>query len=224
MLSCTMKPSRVEGKQVTTLEGLDEEHRKQISESFVQCGGVQCGFCIPGFAMRGVGLCNQNPNPSRDEITKAVRPHLCRCTGYKQVIDSIELYSKVRAGEPMPKLADADGSGRVGTSLPRYTGHDAVLGDRKYVDDMTVPGMLFGALRLADHPRATVVNVDASKALELEGVHRVVTAKDVPGEIYVGLIEKDWPVFVAPGQDTRCTGDVIAAVVADSQSLARQAA
>jgi len=224
MLSCTMKPSRVEGKSVTTLEGLDEDHRKQISESFVQCGGVQCGFCIPGFAMRGVGLCNQNPAPTRDEITKAVRPHLCRCTGYKQVIDSIELYSKVRAGEPMPKPPVADGSGRVGTSLPRYSGHDAVLGDRKYVDDMTVPGMLFGALRLADHPRATVVKVDASKALKLNGVHRVVTAKDVPGEIYVGLIEKDWPVFVPPGQDTRCTGDVIAAVVADNQRLARQAA
>jgi len=224
MLSCTMKPSRVQGKSVTTLEGLEEDHRKQISESFVRCGGVQCGFCIPGFAMRGVGLCNANPTPSRDEITKAVRPHLCRCTGYQQVIDSIELYSKVRAGQPLPTPADADGSGKVGTSLPRYTGHDAVLGDRKYVDDMTVPGMLFGALRLADHPRATVVNVDATKALELEGVHKVITAKDVPGEIYVGLIEKDWPVFVAPGQDTRCTGDVIAAVLADNQRLARRAA
>jgi selenium-dependent xanthine dehydrogenase len=224
MMSCTMKPSRVQGKTVTTLEGLDEAHRKQISESFVQCGGVQCGFCIPGFAMRGVGLCNANPTPSRDEITKAVRPHLCRCTGYKQVIDSIELYSKVRSGEPQPKLTADDGSGKVGTSLPRYSGHDAVLGDRKYVDDMTFPGMLYGALRLADHPRATVVNVDATKALELDGVHKVITAKDVPGEIYVGLIVKDWPVFVAPGQDTRCTGDVIAAVLADNQRLARQAA
>ncbi len=224
MLSCTMKPSRVEGKSITTLEGLDEEHRNQISESFVQCGGVQCGFCIPGFAMRGVGLCNSNPTPSRDEITKACRPHLCRCTGYKQVIDSIELYSKVRAGEALPETSAADGSGKVGTSLKRYTGHDAVLGDRKYVDDMTVPGMLYGALRLADHPRATVVKIDASKALELEGVHKVVTAKDVPGEIYVGLIVKDWPTFVAIGQDTRCTGDVIAAVVADDQRLARKAA
>ncbi len=224
MLSCTMKPSRVEGKSVTTLEGLEQEHRKQIADSFVQSGGVQCGFCIPGFAMRGVGLCNENPTPTRDEITKAIRPHLCRCTGYKQIVDSIELYSKVRNGQPMPETPEADNSGKVGTSLPRYTGHDAVLGDRKYVDDMTVPGMLYGALRLADHPRATFVKLDASKALALEGVHHVFTAKDVPGEIYVGLIEKDWPVFVAPGTDTRCTGDVIAAVVADNQKLARKAA
>ena len=99
MLSCTMKLSRVAGKSVTTLEGLDDEHRAQIANSFVHCGGVQCGFCIPGFAMRGVGLCEKNASPTRGEIEKAVRPHLCRCTGYKQVIDSIELYSKVRRGE-----------------------------------------------------------------------------------------------------------------------------
>ncbi|GAB4187276.1 MAG: selenium-dependent xanthine dehydrogenase [Phycisphaeraceae bacterium] len=224
MLSCTMKPARVEGKAVTTLEGLDETHRRQIAESFVRCGGVQCGFCIPGFAMRAVGLCNQNPKPDRNEITKAVRPHLCRCTGYKQIIDSIELYSRVRAGEAKLDEEPTDTSGRVGTSLPRYTGHDAVLGDRKYIDDMTVPGMMYGALRLSDHPRATVLKIHADKALALEGVHRVITAQDVPGDMYVGLIEKDWPVFIAPGQDTHCTGDVIAAVVADNQRLARRAA
>ena len=115
-------------------------------------------------------------------------------------------------------------SGKVGTNLPRYSGHDAVLGDRKFIDDMTVPGMLYGALRLADHPRATVLAIDATAALAMPGVHRVVTAADVPGERYVGLIEKDWPVFVAIGEETRCTGDVIAGVVADTQRLARAAA
>ena len=69
-----------------------------------------------------------------------------------------------------------------------------------------------------------MLKIDASRALELNGVHRVVTAADVPGDRYVGLIEKDWPVFVAIGEETRCTGDVIAAVVADTQRLARKAA
>ena len=224
MLSCTMKPQRVAGKQVVTLEGLDEEHRRQISECFVHCGGVQCGFCIPGFAMRAVGLCNQNAEPSRDDILKAMRPHLCRCTGYAQIVDSIELYRDVRNGAPLPQTPETDRSGKVGTSLPRYTGHDAVLGDRQYVDDMTVPGMLFGGLRLSDHPRATVLKIDASKALAMDGVHSVVTAEDVPGDRYVGLIESDWPIFVAIGENTRCTGDVIAAVIADTQHIAREAA
>jgi xanthine dehydrogenase molybdenum-binding subunit len=224
VLSCALKAEKAEGKSITTLEGLDEEHRQQIAESFVRCGGVQCGFCIPGMAMRAVGLCSNNKQPSRDDINQALKPHLCRCTGYQQIVDSIETYSKLRCGETLPEPSESDRSGKVGTSLPRYTGHDAVLGDRKFVDDMTVPGMLFGAVRLTDHPRATVLRIDASAALAMPGVHRVVTAADVPGDPYVGLIEKDWPVFVAIGEVTRCTGDVIAGVVADSQRLAREAA
>ena len=84
VLSCALSPAKAEGKSITTLEGLDEEHRQQISESFVRCGGVQCGFCIPGMAMRGVGLCDKTPSPSREEIATALKPHLCRCTGTRR--------------------------------------------------------------------------------------------------------------------------------------------
>lgn len=224
VLSCALAPAKAEGKSITTLEGLDEEHRQQIADSFVRCGGVQCGFCIPGMAMRGVGLCDKTPSPSRDEIATALKPHLCRCTGYAQIVDSIDQYAKLRRGESMPELSAADKSGRVGTDLPRYTGHDAVLGDRKFIDDMVVPNMLYGAVRLTDHPRAKVLRIDATRAKALPGVHLVVTAADVPGERYVGLIEKDWPVYVAIGEETRCSGDVIASVVADTQRLARKAA
>ena len=224
-LACAIKPAKVAGKEITTLEGLDDEHRQQIADSFVQCGGVQCGFCIPGMAMRGVALCDKNPAPSREEITTALKPHLCRCTGYTQIVDSIEQYAKLRRGEHVAEaLQDSNNLGKVGTSLPRYTGHDAVLGDRKFIDDMVVPEMLYGALRLTDHPRARVLSIDPSRALALAGVHRVVTAADVPGDPLVGLIAKDWPVFVGVGDITRCTGDVIAGVVADNQHLARRAA
>src|SRR5262245_2286547 len=60
VLSCALSPAKAEGKSITTLEGLDEENRQQLADSFVKCGGVQCGFCIPGMAMRGVGLCEKN--------------------------------------------------------------------------------------------------------------------------------------------------------------------
>jgi xanthine dehydrogenase molybdenum-binding subunit len=223
-LSCAIKPAKAAGKEITTLEGLDGEHRQQIADSFVRCGGVQCGFCIPGMAMRGVALCGKNSDPSRGEITDALKPHLCRCTGYTQIVDSIEQYARLRRGESLPPLSEVDGSGKVGTSLPRYTGHDAVLGDRKFIDDMVVPDMLYGALRLTDHPRAKILVIDPTRALELPGVHRVVTAADIPGDPLVGLIAKDWPVFVGAGDITRCTGDVIAGVVADNQHLARRAA
>ncbi len=224
ILACALKPEKALGKAITTLEGLDDEHRQLLADSFVQCGGVQCGFCIPGFAMRAVALCDKTPAPSREQIAQACKSHLCRCTGYRQIVDSIEAYSAARRSEPLPTVSAADRSGRVGTSLARYTGHDVVLGDRKFIDDMTVKGMLFGALRLADHPRATVRAIDARPALALEGVHRVVTAADIPGDPYVGLIERDWPVLIGIGEVTHCTGDVIAAVIADTQLLARRAA
>ncbi len=224
-LSCAIRAERAEGKSITTLEGLDETHRGQIAESFVRCGGVQCGFCIPGFALRGVALCRQNPQPTRDQIVQAIKGHLCRCTGYREIVDSIEEYARLRRGEGQADACEpGDISGKVGTSLARFTGHEAVLGDRPFVDDMTLPDMLYGALRLADHPRATVREINIDAALAMPGVHRILTAADVPGDRVVGLIEKDWPVLVAVGETTRCTGDVLAGVVADTQRQARAAA
>jgi xanthine dehydrogenase molybdenum-binding subunit len=220
-LSCTMKPQSVAGKTVTTLEGLLEETRKQLADSFVQCGGVQCGFCIPGMAMRGHATVCENANPSREQIAFDLRGNLCRCTGYVKIVDAIETYAKTRRGEEVPGF---DESGRVGTSLKRYNGHDLVLGDFKYIDDITLPGMVCAAMKFSDHPRALVKGIDASAALEMEGVERVITAADVPGERYVGLIVKDWPILVAIGEETRCVGDIIAIVVAKDQYTARRAA
>lgn len=220
-LSCVMKVKQAAGKAVLTNEGLTAEVRQQVSDCFVQAGGVQCGFCIPGIAMRAVTFLDENPNPTRGEIEHSLRAHLCRCTGYTKIVDAIELMAKVRGGAALP---EAETSGRVGTRLAKYRGHEFVLGDFKYVDDMKIPGSLFAAMRFADHPRALVKGIDASAAESVSGVSRVITAADVPGDRYVGLIVNDWPVLVAIGEETRCVGDIIAIVVADSQDTAREAA
>src|SRR4051794_22683155 len=143
-LSCTTKPKQVAGKSVVTLEGLPEETRKQIADSFVQCGGVQCGFCIPGMAMRGHATVCENPNPSREQIAFDLRGNLCRCTGYVKIVDAIEQYAALRRGEQLPVNDD---SGKVGTPLKRYNGRDLVLGDFKYIDDITIPGMACAAMK-----------------------------------------------------------------------------
>jgi xanthine dehydrogenase molybdenum-binding subunit len=220
-LSCTMTPSQVAGKKVLTLEGLSPEHREQIGSSFVNCGAVQCGFCTPGMAMRGHSLVERNPDPSRADIVHELRAHLCRCTGYVKIVDAIEELARVRRGE---KPRSSDASGRVGTSLAKYRGADLALGDYKYIDDITISGSLYVAMKFSDHPRALVVGINAEAALAIDGVERVITAADVPGDRYVGLITKDWPVLVAVGEETRCVGDVLAVVVARDQLLARQAA
>jgi len=221
MISCAVPASKVAGKSVFTLEGLSEIERDTFARSFVAAGGLQCGFCIPGIVMRAKHLVDKNPQPSRAEIERTLAPHICRCTGYTKIVDSIELAVRsLKGGEPLPEL---DTSGVVGSSLPRYEGEDFVLGDHRYIDDMQVPGMLYGALLFSPHPRARVVRINTGPAEQLEGVVKVVTARDVPGERYQGLIYKDWPLFVAEGEETRCVGDVLAAVAAVDQRTARRA-
>ncbi len=218
--TCAVPVELGEGKDVLTLEGVSDEERQLIARCFVTAAGLQCGFCIPGIALRAKHLVDRNPAPSRGDIVKALDGHLCRCTGYVKIIDAIELLASVRRGETMPaeKLA-----GRIGDRLARYQGQDLALGDRPYVDDMTRPGLLHGALVLSPHPRARVIRVDTSRALSHPGVVAVVTARDVPGERWYGLLHNDWPGFVAEGEEVRYVGDVLAAVAAEDEATAREA-
>ena len=220
-LSCGYKASRVAGKTVTTTEGFSGELRGQIAECFVRAGGVQCGFCIPGIVVRAVALLDRNPSPTREQIANSLKSHLCRCTGYTKILDAIELLARVRRGEPLPP---ADTTGQIGTRMDRYQAAEFVLGDFKYIDDITIEGSLYAAMRFSDHPRALVKSISVEPALEHPGVVRVLTAADVPGQRHVGLIIPDWPILVAVGEETRYVGDILAIAVADDQLAAREAA
>jgi selenium-dependent xanthine dehydrogenase len=221
VVSCVIDPKKASGKEVWTLEGLPEEEKQIFRESFVWAAGLQCGFCIPGIVVRAHHLIGKTPKPTRKDIEKSLSPHLCRCTGYVKIIDAIELAAARLRGEPPPEL---DWSGKIGTSLPKFEGAELALGERPYIGDMVVPGMLHGAVRLSDHPRALVKRIDLSKARALSGVRCIVTAEDVPGQRFQGLIYKDWPIFVAVGEETRYVGDMLAAVAADDEPTARAAA
>ncbi|MEZ4221590.1 MAG: selenium-dependent xanthine dehydrogenase [Polyangiaceae bacterium] len=220
-VSCATPAERCEGKKVVTLEGVRREDRDLLARSFVAAAGLQCGFCIPGITLRALHLVEQNPKPTREQIAKALDVHLCRCTGYVKIIDAIELFAKARRGEATPEPCD---DGKVGDALQRYQGLALAMGDRPYVADMKREGMLHGALVLSPHARAKVIAIDTSKAKALAGVHAVVTSADVPGKRWYGLLYADWPGFVAPGEEARCVGDVIAAVAAVDERTARAAA
>jgi len=221
-LSCRMKVKDVAGKAVTTAEGLSPRERDVFADAFVAKGGVQCGFCTPGIVMKAKAMLDRNPNPTREEIAGGLSGNICRCTGYKKVIDSIECAAEaLRTGAP---VAVPQGTGRVGTRHGKYTGREAVLGDRVFVADMKEPGMVFGALRYADHPRAKVLRIDVRAAQAVPGVVKVLTAADVPGKRQMGSITMDWPVLVAEGETTCFVGDVLATVAAESEAVARAAA
>ncbi len=238
-VTCALPAEKIAGKSLLTLEGLAPKERAELADHFAAAGALQCGFCTPAIVLRTKFLLDKNDAPSRNEIARALDAHLCRCTGYTKIIDAVERAAYARRGEPLPERLAAPKApravpagrshgpltpGGVGTRLARYEGRELALGERPFVADMQREGLLGGALRLADHPRAKVLSIDTSRALAHPGVVAVATAHDVPGTRWYGLIEKDWPGFVALGEEVRCVGDFIAAVAAVDNASARAAA
>ena len=221
MLSCVTKMEKVAGKSVTTTEGLGEYRQNVFANAFVKEGGVQCGFCIPGIVMQADTLIKRNPEPSRADIEKCLTPHLCRCTGYKKIVDAIETAADAIRKEEEVELPEVGGG--IGTRLPKYHAQDLVLGQHRYVDDIRLEGMKIGALKFSDHPRAIVKAMDLSAAEAHPGVLRVLTADDIPGDKHIGLIKQDWPLMIGVGETTRYVGDVLACVVAETDEIAREA-
>jgi xanthine dehydrogenase molybdenum-binding subunit len=222
VVSCAQPAERVAGRSVTTQAGLSAQARGQWADSFAVTGALQCGYCSPGIVMKAEALLGRAPAPSREAVLRALAGNLCRCTGYHRIADAIELVAASRrSGTAVPV---PDRSAAPGSRTARYQAAELALGDRPFVADLRVPGMLHGALRFADHPRAVVRRIDFGRAAAHPGVVAIVTAADVPGERFQGLIRADWPVFVAEGETTRCVGDVLAAVAATSRRAAREAA
>jgi len=218
-LACSTPLKRVAGKEIVTIEGFPENVRRTLGRAFVAKGAVQCGYCTPGILSRAKILLESNPDPSREDVVKALRANICRCTGYVKIIDAILMAAQ--ALRQNQEIAWEEKTG-IGYSTPKYEGYEKALGVSPYIHDMKFEGMLYGALKFSGHPRAKVRNIDGSAAEQLPGVIRIFTAQDIPGQRYQGIHVKDWPMLVAEGEETRCIGDVLAGVVAKSEEIARQ--
>jgi selenium-dependent xanthine dehydrogenase len=222
VVSCAQPAERVAGRVVTTTAGLSTQARAQWADAFGVTGASQCGFCSPGIVMKAEALIRRDPAPSRERIMRALAGNLCRCTGYLRIAEAIELVAAHRRGAAL--IPAPDQRVEAGSRTVRYEARELALGDKPFVADLRAPGMLHGALRFADHPRATVTRIDTARAAAHPGVVAVVTATDVPGERVQGLIRADWPVLVAIGETTRYVGDVLVAVAATTRRAARAAA
>jgi carbon-monoxide dehydrogenase small subunit len=93
--ACLVLTPKVEGKKIETIEGIgSRESLHPLQKSFIDHGAIQCGFCTPGILMSSKALLEEKANPTREEIKEAISGHLCRCTGYHQIIEAIEKASK----------------------------------------------------------------------------------------------------------------------------------
>ncbi len=280
--ACILTTKRAEGKEILTVEGLSVREKEAFVYAFGAKGSVQCGFCIPGMVMAGKALIDKNPDPSEEEIKQALKGNICRCTGYKKIIEGIQMTARILRGEV--EIDDLEKGEDYGVSRKafRVDVRRKVLGYGKYPDDIgpeyfvpagseeartlrrqwlakergaqspdadsfseyapgtsvqnpedpgcnlceivdpSLPPMAYASAVRSKYPRARVVKIDASQALALPGVLGVQTAADVPNN-KVGHIQQDWDVMIAEGEITRCVGDAICLVTAESPYILAKA-
>lgn len=220
--SCHQTLAQVAGKHVVTIEGMSQREREVYAYAFGKAGAVQCGFCIPGMVLSAKALLDKTPHPTSEQIRQGIRGNLCRCTGYVKITQAIQLAAQLLSDKtPVPL---ENGPGGVGERLIRLDSYDKALGRACYCDDLQRQGMLYGAVKRTDYPRARILSIDTQDAKALPGVQCVLTATDVPGSVYDGYISQDWPVMVPVGDITRYIGDALAIVAADTVEIARKAA
>lgn len=238
--SCVTKIGKVpEGAVIQTIEGLgtpDNLHPLQLA--WMAYGCAQCGYCSPGFIMTAKVLLEENASPTRQEVRNWFNKNrnLCRCTGYKPLIDAVMAAAKVLRGEMRKEdlLFTPNGESIIGTSYARPSALAKVMGkwDFGADDALKMPeGTLRLALVQATVSHALIKYIDISVAERMPGVERIITYKDVKGKNRItGLIT--FPTNKGDGWDRPILcdekifqfGDALAIVAADTEEHAKAAA
>ena len=221
--ACLVAAGQVESRSVTTVEGLQSRAPlfATLQNAFLRHGAAQCGACTPGMLVAATALLETNSAPSESEVTDAIGGVLCRCTGYRKIINAIlDVHSQTLCSQVEETIHRAGAS--VGQRLIRLDGKHKVEGTEIYGAD-EIPAGVFG-LRVIRCPydRAKFRFEDFDSFLTLHpGVEAIFTAKDVPGQDCYGVIPRfaDQPVFAHEQNGARYRGEAIAALVGDSDAI-----
>mgnify|MGYP001489605439 FL=1 len=219
VLSCKYPVFKAQGKEVTTIEGigtLKNPHPLQLA--FAKMGAIQCGFCTPGMIIRAKSLLDGNPKPNREEIKKAIQPHLCRCTGYQKIFEAVELAASYLRGETKPIELKLEGKDTIGQPVTRRDALEKATGATLYAADLTVDGCAYIKILRSPHHHAKILNIDKAEAEAIPGVLAVLTGEDVKGTNILKMAGDDQPILCK--DKVRFIGDPVAAVVAISEEMA----
>jgi aldehyde oxidoreductase len=222
VLSCRVPVAKAQGKEITTIEGigtLKNPHPLQLA--FAKTGAIQCGFCTPGMIIRAKSILDKNLDPSRDEIKKALQPHICRCTGYQKIFEAIELAASYLRGKTKSIELKLTGKGTIGQPVTRPDALEKATGTTLYAADLAVDGCAYIKVLRSPHHYAKIIHVDKKEAETIPGVLTVLTAEDVKGTNILKMAGDDQPILC--GNKVRFVGDPVAAVVATSEEIASYA-
>ena len=242
--ACARKMSKIpEYSEITTLEGIGSpQSLHPLQQAWITYGGVQCGFCSPGFIVSAYQLLKTNASPTREDVREWFRKHrnVCRCTGYKPLVDAVMEAAKVVRGEASMADITYDFEGEkdiYGSAHPRPTALAKVCGLADFGDDvkfMMPEGTLHLAVAISEAHHAKIISIDTSEAEKMPGVVKVMTAKDVKGNNSVNVpnftprIKGDGggvaglPIIAF--DKIRQRGECVALVAAETEEQARAAA
>ena len=212
---CIKKCKNVANKHIITTEGLTDKEKQIYTYAFSTTGAVQCGFCTPGMIMCAKSLIDKNQNPTNTEIAFAIKNNICRCTGYKKIINAISLAAKIfRESIAINEINNE--KIQIGKSNVRPDVKNKILGIAKYTDDIDeidLPGMLYASCVRSKYPRAKIVDINIDNAKKIPGIVAVFIADDIPGSKITGHLKQDWDVLIKKGHITHTIGDAIVIVV-----------
>ncbi len=221
--ACLVPLGQMAGRDVATVEGLaDGDRLSQIQAAFLSAGAAQCGICTPGMLMASDALLASEPRPTEVQVMDALAGVLCRCTGYRKIVEAVrgaDVFDAAPApAPPPPPTAGA----AVGSRLARVDGPDQVTGRTVFGADEAPADVLSLRAVRSPHPHArfTIGNLSALHAAH-PGLVRVLVAADVPGQNRFGSYAtgKDQPVL-ADGY-VRYRGEAVAALIGDGETIAR---
>lgn len=213
--ACLTPLAQAEGRQVETLETLDDELTRRLQDSFLAHGAAQCGICTPGMMMAAVELLRAQPSPSEAEVQDALGGVLCRCTGYRKIVSAVMAAGADTAAPPRPPAGRA-----TGARVHRLDGRPKVDGSEVFGADLVPENAAEVRAVRSPHFHAAfeLGDTEAWKGAH-DGVIAVLTARDIPGENRFGAIPAlaDQPAL-AEGV-TRYLGEPVALVVGEPQAL-----
>lgn len=203
--ACLTPAHQVAGRKVETVQGLHAHDpiAAKLAQSFLDHGAAQCGICTPGMVVSAIALLRAEPTPTEAQVQDALGGVLCRCTGYRKIIDAV-------MGAPSVAL---DAGGAVGDAMRHVDGAEKVQATSKYGDDVAPVGCLEVLVIRAPFARARFEIGDLEGFARAAGLEAVLTAADVTGENSFGVIPgfEDQPVFAET--ETRFRGEAVAALI-----------
>ncbi len=227
VLSCITPAMRCNESDILTIEGVaTSANLHKLQEKFVEKGATQCGFCTPGMVLTSLDFINNNPKATVNEIKEALSGNLCRCTGYKKIIEAVAEYSDEQFNSQSDisstkRQTNNEAFNTIGAPRPYIEAGKKVQGIAEYADDVRVKNSLHCKFLKSVHAHAIIENIDISAAEKLSGVRGICIGSELPAKFGVLPISQDEAAMAI--EKTRYIGEIVAAVAADTEGIAEQA-